>query len=155
MPPNFISLAHVEQGVDADCLPACVDMVLSYIGRRKPRWRLHRILKTNLDVGTPFHNIRHLNKLDVTVRYYERTTFQAIKVELDQHNPCIVPVLANEFPHWGNEIVRHAVVIVGMDKQTVWIHDPATPIAPLPISIGEFDLAWFGMNERLAVILPK
>lgn len=155
MPPNLIHLSHMEQKHDADCLAMCVDMVLLHIGQRKPRRRLHRLLKTDVKDGTPFPNVRNVRRLGFTMRYYDRATFEIISAELAQQNPCIVPVRADEFSHWpSDERTQHAVVIVALDDEHVWIHDPDQPIAPILVPIGDFDLAWLGMSERLAVILP-
>lgn len=154
MPPNLIHLSHIDQEHSGECLAVCADMVLLHIGQRKRRWRLHRLLKIQSEYGTPFYNIRNLRRLGVRVRFYDNASFETIQQELEQGNPCIVPVLANEFPHWPDEIVQHAIVVVGMDEKFVWIHDPMVTKAPFAVSAGDFDLAWFGMNERLAVILP-
>ena len=49
----------------------------------------------------------------------------------------------------------HAVVIVGMDATHVHLNDPGLPDGPIPVPIGEFDLAWLAQYERYAVLAPS
>lgn len=154
MPPNLIHLSHIEQEERGDCLAVCASIVLSYLGlpkRKTSLKRVTRILKIDPDFGTPFPNIVRLKRLGVTVQLYESGTLAMLRTALDGKHPCIVSVKAGEFPHWVRA-VQHAVVVVGMNDRKVWIHDPAFHIAPIPVPIGDFDLAWFGMGERFAII---
>lgn len=148
MPPLFLSLPFTKQG-EGECLAACADMVLAYIGRSTRYKRIVRLLKTQT-FGTPFRNIRHLERLGVTVQI-EKGTIETLHVHLQNGRPCIVFVDTDELPYW-DEATQHALVVVGMDDQHIWTHDPDQETAPTAIPLGDFDLAWFKMGEWLTVI---
>ena len=155
MPPlSFVLLpvAHIQQHNDSDCLAACVDMVLKYLDSPMKYQRLLRTLGTNEQVGTPFPNIQRLEKLGITVVFRQGSLAQLYKF-LQNGWPVIVPVKTRELPHW-EENTDHAVVVVGMDDNTVYLNDPAFARAPIPVSHGDFDLAWLARDEYYAVLAP-
>ena len=115
--------------------------------------RLLRFLRIQPSIGTPFSNIRELSKLRVTVTYRQGTL-------LDLHRclysglPCIVSVRTGQLPYWDNIDTQHAVVVVGMDKQSIYLNDPEFPNAPIKVGFGDFDLAWFEQGEYYAILAP-
>ena len=151
MPSHFIELKHFRQQWDGDCLATCADMVLQQLGKQVSRRRLRRLMRIREGLGTPFYNISRLEKLGVRVERHEGGTMELLKAALERGHPCIVSVKAGELPHWL-EPAQHAVVVVGMSDKKVWIHDPEFVMAPIPVPIGDFDLAWLGMGERFAII---
>ena len=70
---------------------------------------------------------------------------------LSENVPIIVSVQTSEFPHWA-EASEHAVVVVGMNRDHVFINDPAFDIAPILVPHGDFDLAWLAQEELYGVI---
>jgi uncharacterized protein YvpB len=52
-----------------------------------------------------------------------------------------MPVSTVELPYWQIS-TDHAVLVVGMDGQRVYLHDPAFANAPIQVSMGAFELAW-------------
>ncbi|MDZ7363628.1 MAG: cysteine peptidase family C39 domain-containing protein [candidate division KSB1 bacterium] len=56
MPNVFISKPHHKQHLDASCLPACVKMLLSFLGSEIEESTLRNLLITD-DYGTPALNI--------------------------------------------------------------------------------------------------
>jgi len=36
----------------------------------------------------------------------------------------------------------------------IYLNDPELPDAPIPVTQGDFDLAWLAQDERYAVLLP-
>ncbi|MEM7534869.1 MAG: C39 family peptidase [Chloroflexota bacterium] len=71
---------------------------------------------------------------------------------LTKNVPAIVPVQTAELPYWNHTPNQHAVVLVGMDAQFVYLNDPAFHIPALRVPIGDFDLAWLGQGEQYAVL---
>lgn len=70
---------------------------------------------------------------------------------LSANHPCIAFVKTGQLPYRGDNS-DHAIVIVGMDEQRVYVNDPELDIAPLPVPLGNFDLAWLERDEMYAVI---
>jgi hypothetical protein len=67
--------------------------------------------------------------------------------------PIIAFVATQELSYWS-DATGHAVVVTGIDEMHVYLIDPAIVDAPKKVEIGEFDLAWLGMNAYCAVIKP-
>jgi uncharacterized protein YvpB len=65
--------------------------------------------------------------------------------------PCIVFLRTGELPYW-QEDTGHAVVLVGMDEDVVYLNDPAFAQAPQRVSRGDFLLAWLEFDYDYAVI---
>lgn len=146
----LLSLNHTIQSIDGDCLVACAEMVLTYIGRSISHKRLRRLLDTHVGFGTPHSNIQNLDRINLTV-HYAQGTIETLYSYLEEGHPCIVFVHTRELPDWTTR-TQHALVVVGMDETDVWVHDPDQQDAPISIPLGDFDLAWFEMGEMFAVI---
>ncbi len=146
----ILPVPHLYQPVTGECLPACAAMVLSYLGIRVNYRRILSILQTQ--PGTPFSKIRQLAQLKVTI-YYNRGSLKDIQHFISIGQPVLVPVQTGELPHW-TENTAHAVVVVGMDEDSVYINDPAAATAPIQVPRGDFDLAWLEHDEYDAVLAP-
>lgn len=111
-----LPVSHVRQRRDGDCVAACASMALDYIGR--PTWyrRLLRLLRT-VTIGTPFGNVRYLEKLGVTVEQ-GRGTVELLVSVLQEGYPIIVSVDTKELPYWKDD-VKHAVLVVGIDTDRI------------------------------------
>lgn len=127
-------------------------MALTYLGINPTYQRLCRVLRTQAGYGTPFSNIRELVQLKVTV-HYSRGNLQDLQQFILSGKPVLTPVQTSELPYWSIN-TAHAVVIVGMDAQWVYINDPAFANAPIRVSHGDFDLAWLEHDEFYAVLTP-
>ncbi len=148
---KYLKLKHLQQPRAGECLAACVTMILDYIGRQVRYRRLFRILKIIRGAGTASFNVRNLEQLGYRV-LYQHGTLNQLRRHLEQNQPCIAFIETGELPYW-DENVSHAVVVVGIDEQHVYLHDPAYARSPIRVSIGDFDLAWLGHDELYAVIL--
>jgi ABC-type bacteriocin/lantibiotic exporter with double-glycine peptidase domain len=148
----ILPVPHLQQPASGECLPACAAMALTYVGIRVNYRQLLRLLQTQVGYGTPFSNIRTLTKLKVSVTY-KQGQLADIRRYLQADAPVLVPVQTRELPHWVED-TPHAVVVVGMDAQRVYINDPGFPNAPIAVSHGDFDLAWLEHNEYYAVLAP-
>ncbi|MEZ4658588.1 MAG: C39 family peptidase [Caldilineaceae bacterium] len=150
--PIILPVPHLEQPAAGECLPACVAMALAYRGIRVNYRQLLRLLQTQSDFGTPFSNVRFLQSPNLSV-IHEQGGFADLLRFLRSNRPVIVPVQTREFPHWSED-ASHAVVVVGMDAQMVYINDPGFPNAPIAVPHGDFDLAWLEHDEYYAVLAP-
>lgn len=156
MPPYYSSILlpvpHLQQPSDGDCLPACAYMVLAYLGKKTRFWRLRRIMSTK-SFGTPFYNISRLSQLGFEVHLQARGTLATLHSYLQRDYPCIVSIQTEHLSYWDRNAL-HAVVVVGMDNDAIYLNDPELPDAPVTVSHGDFDLAWLTQDERFAVLLP-
>lgn len=153
-PPDFqlLQVPHIQQKEAGECLDACAAMVCAYLGIRVNYRRLVRTLRIQTGVGAPLSHIEKLNGRQIKGLFQRNGTLKKLYQLLESGWPTIVGVQTREFPHWNHRPSRHAVVVIGMDSQCVYINDPEMPDAPTPVSIGDFDLAWFEQNECYAVL---
>jgi hypothetical protein len=97
--------------------------------------------------------LKALRRLNITV-IYEQGTLVGLHRFLTNGWPCIVPIKTGELGYWDKIASDHAVVMVGMDVTSVYLNDPAFSPAPIQVSLGEFELAWFERGEQFAVLAP-
>ncbi len=64
-----LPVPHRRQQSEAGCLPACVEMVLAYLGEARSQEVLFRQLGTNPDIGTPASRVLRLQSRSLTVSY--------------------------------------------------------------------------------------
>jgi len=152
---SLLNIPHHPQENDGYCLPACVQMVLDYLGLPHAQEQLARELDVRPTLGAPASNVLRLRSdvLDVT---FTSGNLSDLCTQLAHGSPLIVFVQAGELPHWQNCISQHAIVVVGVDEQTVQILDPAADPSPIPVSIGDFLLSWSELDYIYAVLVrPK
>ncbi len=143
----LLRVKHIQQRVRGECVAACSAMALDYIGLSASYDRLLKLLRIQ-PAGTASFNIRELEKLGVTV-VYKQGTLEEIYDHLTEDRPCIAFVDTGELPYW-DEATSHAVVVVGLDSEDVYLNDPAYPNAPMLVSRGDFGLAWLERDEIYA-----
>lgn len=152
--PRIIAVPHIQQKRTGECLAACALMICSYLKIAIDYQRLVRLLEIKQEVGVSFSKIHNLEKLRLTVVYQKGGTLQQLYNLLTAGWPVIVSVQTKELPYWNGVASLHAVVLVGMDKEYVYLNDPEWPEAPVQVSIGDFDLAWLARGERFALLAP-
>jgi len=153
VPKHLLPVIHWTQPQRADCVAACAKMVLDYIGQPVNYDRLLRLLQIDPEYGTAARNIVRLSELGVDV-LYARGTLDDIRGHLAANRPCIAFVNTSELPYW-KERTGHAVVVVGIDDEMVYLNDPAFANAPQVASHGDFLLAWLEMEEYYAIIQQR
>lgn len=151
--PVRLSVQHVQQRTDGECLVACAAMIFVYLGLPFDYRRGVRLLRIRPQIGTPFFQIRELGKLGISVTYKQGTLLD-LHAYLIQGLPCIVGVQTGELPYWQAINVQHAVVVVGLDSEFIYLNDPAFVNAPIQVPLGDFDLAWLEQDEVFAVLIP-
>lgn len=150
MSPIRLSVRHLQQPREGECLAACTAMVLNYLDVNFSYNRLVRILKIQTDYGTASSNIHAVSRFGVRVTY-RQGNLQVLREHLESSEPCIVFVKTGELPYWQRNI-DHAVVVVGIDESQIYLNDPDLPTAPTRVPLGDFDLAWLEHDEMYAVI---
>lgn len=143
-----LDVPHWQQRQHGECLVACVAMVLTHLGQRVQYDRLRIQLHTST-AGTFFSNLDRLRSLRFAVKR-EQGSLDILRRHLATGHPLIVPVDTEFLPHWlvradiseAERITQHAVVVVGVDAQHVYVNDPDFVEAPQRVEIGWFDDAW-------------
>lgn len=151
--PVRLPVQHVQQQTTGECLVACAAMVFSYLGLPFDYQRGVRLLRIRPQIGTPFFPVRELSKLGISV-VCKHGTLAELHAYLTQGLPCIVGIQTGELPYWQATNVQHAVVVVGLDSDFIYLNDPAFLNAPVQVSLGDFDLAWLEQDEFYAVLTP-
>jgi ABC-type bacteriocin/lantibiotic exporter with double-glycine peptidase domain len=151
---KILPVTHHRQEADGYCLPACAQMVLDYLGFPRSQETLAHQLGLRPPLGVPAPNIKNLNSSDLAV-IYESGTLDIVQKWLGEKKPVIVFVQAGELPYWFGHRFQHAVLVVGLDEQQVYLLDPAVEDEATAVSRGDFMLAWDEMDNALAIITRR
>jgi ABC-type bacteriocin/lantibiotic exporter with double-glycine peptidase domain len=147
-----LNVTHSRQETETGCLEACVQMALAYLGIDRSQPDLARQMGAIPHVGVVSRNILNLQSSTLQVLYAEGT-LELLRQWLEQDVPVIAFVQTSELPYWEGVEARHAVVVVGLDDENVYLLDPARDPGTITVSIGDFSLAWEDwMDGRYAVI---
>lgn len=152
MPKDCLPVPHYKQSADGQCLPACARMVLAYLGHELTETRVARLLHAR-SFGTPASNIRYLEQLNLSVIYTTLSLARA-RAYIQRGIPCIAFIQTAELPYCDSQGF-HAVVIVGMDAQQIYVHDPALETGPQAVPLDDFSLAWAEFDYKAAVIFAQ
>lgn len=151
MPTSWLKLPLITQSTDGYCLQSCVQMVLTLWNDNVSERELSRLFGAT-EYGTPSSHVTRLSQRGYKVEY-RTATIQEAKQWLAQRIPLIAFVNTEFLEYWdGWDATRHAVVIVGIDEQKVYLNDPAFDTAPQIASLDGFLAAWAEMDEVVAVI---
>jgi len=124
-------------------------MIVSYLGQDVAEDRLARLFGSR-PFGTPAGNIRRLESWGFVVTYGP-ANLARLRALIQQVTPCIVFVQAGQLPYWTEESY-HAVVVVGLTDEKVYLNDPALGQAPQSTPIDDFVLAWSDFDYLHATI---
>ena len=153
-----LDVRHWRQRQQGECLVACVAMVLTYMGQRARYDRLRAQLDTST-AGTFFFNLDRLRSFWFMVKR-NQGNLTILREQLAQGHPIIVPVATEVLPYWltrgdiaeEERLTQHAVVVVNIDAQFVYVNDPDFAQAPQVVEIGWFMDAWKYHDHWYAVI---
>ena len=150
---NILSVPYIRQLADGYCLPACAQMVLAYSGIKKDQVKLAKQLKMIPRAGTPGSRIRLLASRRLEVIYGSGEVAD-LRTALSQGVPPIAMVDTGQLPYW-EVATAHAVVLLAIDEKTVLLNDPDKGQAPIRVTLGDFELAWYEMDNRYALLKKK
>lgn len=151
MPKLLLSVPHLLQQSDGDCLAACAAMVLAGLNLTMDYADLLSLLKIKPH-GAPAGNIRLLASLNLNV-VHSKTDMVGLEAMLQQGHPIIVFVRTGELPYWTYS-TDHAVLVVGYDESQLYINDPYRSEAPIAVPRGDFELSWLEHDYHYAFITP-
>ena len=141
---RVLNLTHSRQETETGCLTAYAQMGLGYLGIRCSQDDLARQMRSIPHVGTVGRNILNLQSSKVRV-IYAQSTLELLRAWLVQDTPVITFVQTVELPYWGGVEARHAVVVVSLDDENVYLLDPARDPGVITVSIGDFGRSgWTG-----------
>jgi ABC-type bacteriocin/lantibiotic exporter with double-glycine peptidase domain len=124
-------------------------MVLAYLGDDRSEEQIAHAMGSYW-YGTPASRITRLTSLGYKVTY-EQTTLEQLRVYLEQQIPCIIFLRTGALPYWDQD-VAHAVVLVGLERETVYWHDPELTTGPTSVDHSAFLLAWSDLDHYCATI---
>ncbi|MFZ4660356.1 MAG: C39 family peptidase [Caldilineaceae bacterium] len=148
-----LNVPHFKQEASYTCLPACIRMVLAFLGKSYTEHELAKAFQTIPWVGTLPENVTPvLEEWGYIVRWFENGTVDHITRIVAQRLPVIAFVRAADLPHGVGGF--HAVVIVKIDSRSVILLDP-TLDTEWRLSTKEFSRIWtkFG-NEGMVILSP-
>lgn len=146
---TLLPVSHRRQKQQADCLAACAAMVLDYLQIPINYDNLTRLLEVDA-IGTPFRRLQNLQTLGLKI-YIGEGDLPTLQTYLEVGLPTIVAVDTSQLPYW-EETADHAVVVVGLDEEQVYLNDPDTSNAHQSVPIPDFELAWLEKDYLFAVI---
>lgn len=149
MPSVSLPVPHFEQSRDGACLPACLRMVLAYLGDHRSEAEIALLLGTKA-YGTPISRVARLRAWGY-LGDIGSLSQQELASHLDRNTPVIARVWTGFLAHWS-QATSHVVVIVGYNERQVLMNDPGMPQAPGSIAWDEFLMAWAEFDETSVVI---
>ena len=114
-----------------------------------------RLMGTHPLAGTPYSRIVRLRSAEISVAYQKASGLDDLAGWLARGLPVITFVQMRELPHWQGHWSQHAVVVVGLSRETVQILDPAFSAQVTAVPSGDFLLAWEEMDLTYAVIARR
>lgn len=146
---SLLAVSHRKQLQQSDCLAACAAMLLEHLQLPIEYARLVQLLAIR-SYGAAFSNLRRLEELGVSV-VIEKGSLAKLRRALDQGLPIVVAVNTGPLTYWTDD-TAHALVVVGIEQETVLVNDPEFSQAPQAVPLDEFLLAWLEQDYRQALI---
>ena len=146
----LLPVSHHPQQYQSDCLAACTAMVLAYFRVTTSYSSLIRILAID-EIGAPFRNLRNLQPLGLEVNVHT-VDMAALSAHLENGLPVIAAVDTAELGYW-HEATDHAIVVVGIDGEFVYVNDPELRSGPKRVARDEFEPAWWEKDYHCGILL--
>jgi hypothetical protein len=126
-------------------------MALAHFGITVSQRQIARRLGYIPGAGIPTPNVVRLGQYGVQVRYAESGTLEDLERAIDRGSVVIAFVRTGELPYWEAD-VPHAIVVVAVEPDAVFLDDPTFEDAPIPIPVNDFTLAWDEFGNQWACI---
>lgn len=151
---KYLSVPFYPQRDEGYCLPVSVQMALAFQGIPESEENIAGRLKVKPGLGAPARNICFLASEKIEVIYGEGILTD-LQNQLHLEIPIIVFVQTGELSYWRGESFQHAIVVVGIEGDFIWLLDPAYTESVVKLSVHEFILAWLEMDYLYAVVKMK
>jgi ABC-type bacteriocin/lantibiotic exporter with double-glycine peptidase domain len=147
---TLLAVSHQPQRQESDCLAACSAMVLNYLHVPYTYPQLLRLLQIQA-FGAWFRNIQFLQSLglSVVIGYGD---VEILEVYLDVGLPIIAYVDTGFLTSYWRESTNHAVVVIGIEDESIYLNDPFFQAAPQILSLNEFLPAWIEQKQLYAAV---
>lgn len=149
---SWLEVPHFQQATEGACLAACARMVLAYLQSPIPENKINELLGTD-EIGIPASRVLRLEKWGFQVTY-GTADLQMLRDWLNQGVPPIAFVQTQFLDYW-TENTSHAVVVVGINDEHIYLNDPAFAIAPQIVSPDGFLAACIEMDEVAAIVTRR
>lgn len=126
-------------------------MALAFFGIAKSQKQIAMQIGHIEGAGTPARNITRLSVFGVGVQYVELGALNDLHQGVEAGAAIIVFVRTAELPYWDRD-TPHALVIVGIEADIIYVNDPAFENAPVAMAIDDFMLAWDEFGNQYAII---
>lgn len=154
MSKSPLAVPHRVEAFAGACLPACLQMALTYFGVDWSQERIASQIGHIAGAGTPARNVTRLATPGIRVRYMTAGALEDVQACLAQGEVPILFVRTSELPYW-EEDTTHAVLVVGLDADFILVNDPAFEQAPIPVPADDFSLAWYELGNTWAVVARR
>ncbi len=81
----------------------------------------------------------------------ERSSFDTLRAHIEVGEPVLTLVATDFLPYWTRSAF-HAVVVVGMDDENVYLHDPLHPPPARAVPHADFLHAWGALFHSAALL---
>ena len=145
---NFIEKTHFKQEDEVSCVPTSLAMVLSVYDKEVSQSELKNSMGIT-ESGTQVEVV--WEKLPFErwqLQYNQRfgCSLEDLENELAKGVPPIVFIISSFLPHSEKDFL-HAVVVVGIDKESVYINDSLLEeSSPFKMARSAFQAAWQWYN---------
>ena len=146
----LLDVPYLPQHEPGGCLVACAAMVLAHLEQPALQEDIARQIGAR-PAGVPAFNIRRLAAWGLDVQYGQGSLSE-LTAALVRGNAPIIFLRTSELPYW-QEDTPHAVVLVGLDRESAFLLDPAyEDETPVSVTLGDFLLAWSHFEMVYALI---
>lgn len=147
---SLLDVPYLPQREPGGCLVACAAMVLAHLQQPALQSDIERQIDAR-PAGVPASNIRRLAAWGLKVQYGQGS-LNELAAALSMGNAPIIFLRTSELPYW-QEDTPHAIVLIGIDTESVFLLDPAyESVTPVSAAIGDFLLAWSHFDMVYALI---
>ena len=153
---NFIEKAHFKQADEVSCVPASLAMVLSVYDKEVSQAELKDYMGTTesgIQVEVAWESLPFERW---NLQYYQRLgcSLEDLENELAKGVPPIVFIVSSFLPHSEGDFL-HAVVVVGLNRESIYINDPLLEeSSPFEMELSIFQAAWQWYNYCMISVFP-
>jgi len=149
---SLLPILHKPQEEIGYCFPACVQMALTHLDIFYSQQRLASKLGVIPGVGVPASHIHRLSSRSISTVYETEATVADLEQWLERSIPIIASIQTSELAYWHGQVTQHAVLVIGLDENAVYVLDPAQTSDVISVSIDEFMLAWDEIGFTYSVL---